>query len=180
MVAVSDLEARAGKHSIRMDALTFLAKEAESAVADKASPYIFECGSGLSTVALARVANKVGGHVFSLEHSPTYAIETEKLLIEFRVAHRVSLVLSPLVPTPWGLWYRDVPEVDYVFAFVDGPPLVSIRRKAALHRLDMLIKGPVIVDDSIEMKPTIDEWCALGWRAEYLDLGRGGMARLTR
>lgn len=177
---VSDLEARAGRHSIRIDALTYLAKEAEAAVIGKTKPNIFECGSGLSTVALARAANKHDGHVFSLEHSPTYAIETEKLLIEFRVAHRVSLVLSPLVPTQWGLWYRDFPPIEYAFAFIDGPPLVSIRRRAAMHLLDPHIRGPVVVDDGIEMRATIEDWCTLGWRAEYLDLGRGGMAKLTR
>lgn len=178
---VNDLAGKGGKHALRLDALTYLAKEALAATEQNRVSYFFECGSGLSTVVLGRVANKVGGHVFTLEHSSTYAMETERLLIEHRVAHRVSIVLSPLVPTPWGLWYRDLPQEEYDFAFIDGPPLVSERRRAALHRLDQWLKGPAIVDDAETMRPAIDSWCStLGWSAEYLEIGRGGMARMTR
>jgi len=83
---------------------------------------IVECGSGNSTVFLARLLAQIGeGSLVSLEHDGHWASLTRELLARDGVADRAAVVHAPLV----GGWYdRDaVPDVTGIdLLIVDGPP----------------------------------------------------------
>jgi predicted O-methyltransferase YrrM len=90
---------------------------------------ILECGSGVSTIVLARCCelNKAG-HVYSLEHLPGYAETTRSELIRQELGHRADVLEAPLVPHELGgatwSWYslEKLPDVEVDMLVVDGPP----------------------------------------------------------
>src|SRR4051812_35764538 len=84
---------------------------------------IVECGSGESTVAIARLlAERGSGRLHTLEHDPRWHAATAARLREAGVASRVELLLAPIR----GGWYdrtaadRLPAAVDLLL--VDGPP----------------------------------------------------------
>lgn len=91
---------------------------------------ILELGSGASTVLFAMAFESVGeGHVTTLDHEATYADATRAMLEHHGVAHRATVLHTPLVeidvegePYRWyGIDGVDLPTgVDLLF--VDGPP----------------------------------------------------------
>lgn len=91
---------------------------------------VAECGSGASTLVLARCAdlnNK--GHVYSLDHDETFAEKTRKLLVDAGLDHRVTILHAPLLRQRVGddtrLWYdlTTIPDLPIDLLFVDGPPM---------------------------------------------------------
>jgi predicted O-methyltransferase YrrM len=114
---------------------------------------ILECGSGISTIYLARLLADRGGRAVSLEHDPRWAgfvggeLEAEELEGSARV------VLAPLEEHAMALggtrWYRDSAARDAVEALggpidlllVDGPP--AGEPEAALSRYPAV---PVLAD----------------------------------
>lgn len=90
---------------------------------------IVECGSGVSTVVLARCAqlNKVG-HVYSLEHLPEYAAWTTHELARHGLTTFSSVLIAPLQPYEfhgerWPWYMLDgLPASGIDLLVIDGPP----------------------------------------------------------
>jgi predicted O-methyltransferase YrrM len=90
---------------------------------------ILECGSGVSTVVLARCCelNKTG-HVYSLEHQAGYAESTRSELARHELGHRADVLEAPLEPHDLGgatwSWYslEKLPDVPVDMLVIDGPP----------------------------------------------------------
>ena len=105
---------------------------------------ILEAGSGLSTALLARYAELTGAEVVTLEHEPRYFRQTAVLLDRLALRRAVDLRLAALgtVRRKGGeasRWYRPLPEGQFDFVFVDGPPK-RIGRDGALFALAGQIK----------------------------------------
>lgn len=92
---------------------------------------IVECGSGISTIVIARTLSRVGGgHVYSLESSEHYAEETRRMLRLHRLEDYSTVITAPLGETRVGSeqfeWYEvagleGLPDsIDLLF--IDGPP----------------------------------------------------------
>ena len=90
---------------------------------------IVECGSGVSTLVLARCAEMNGiGHVYSLEHLPDFADKTRQEIARHGLATYATVFTSPLIHhdinnEQW-LWYSfQTLLLDTIDLFViDGPP----------------------------------------------------------
>jgi hypothetical protein len=119
---------------------------------------IVECGSGASTVVLARACERNGrGHVWSLEHLPDMAERTRAWLAEQGLADYATVIDAPLVPQALaghaGVWYStdELPDLPIDMLVVDGPPGSSGRlaRYPAGPRLfpRLSMHGSVFVDD---------------------------------
>jgi predicted O-methyltransferase YrrM len=123
---------------------------------------IVECGSGLSTVVIARLLRELdSGLVHSLEHDPAWAERTRSLLAAEGLDRAVVLT-APLEPHPLageaGGWYRRkalaaMPaEVDLLL--IDGPPAgepeLRRNRHPALDELSPLLApgATIILDDA--------------------------------
>ena len=121
---------------------------------------IVECGSGASTVVLARACERNGrGHVWSLEHLPDMAARTRAWLDEQGLERYATVIDAPLVPQgpdgPTRLWYavEGLPDLPIDMVVVDGPPGVtagSLARYPAGPRLFPRLSedGAVFVDDA--------------------------------
>lgn len=93
---------------------------------------IVECGSGVSTIVLARCAEMNGrGHVYSIEHLPDFADETRRELARHGLAAYATVLRAPLmhhdIKNQVWLWYS-VPtllpdEIDLLV--IDGPPATT-------------------------------------------------------
>jgi predicted O-methyltransferase YrrM len=87
-----------------------------------------ECGSGVSTIVLARCAAlNATGHVYALEHDEGFAERTRQELDHHGLSELATVLHAPLEPTDDGgapMWYADrLPhdlEIDVLV--VDGPP----------------------------------------------------------
>jgi predicted O-methyltransferase YrrM len=124
---------------------------------------IVECGSGVSTVVIARLLAARGrGRVHALEHDPRWAGETRRRIEGEGLADRAVVVDAPLRPHPLAQpgceWYdadaleRLPHRIDLLL--VDGPPAgapaVERARYPALPALASRL-GPgatVILDDA--------------------------------
>mgnify|MGYP006287419809 CR=1 FL=1 len=99
-------------------------------VVDHEPGTVVECGSGLSTLVVARAFQQRGhGMLLSLDHDPRYAHRTSSMLQELGLEGWARVALAPLAPIRIGernwSWYDlsavDLPEsVDLIV--VDGPP----------------------------------------------------------
>ncbi len=91
---------------------------------------IVECGSGLSTLVLARSLALAGldGRIYSLEHLSEFRRRTAELLARHEVAPWADLLYAPLreydLPAGKWRWYAldDLPETQIDMLVVDGPP----------------------------------------------------------
>jgi hypothetical protein len=84
---------------------------------------VLECGSGLSTLALAAVAKHRGTHVVALEHIDTWAHRVRRALARAGLADHATVRLTPLISYGPFTWYADPPhDRTYVLAVCDGPP----------------------------------------------------------
>jgi predicted O-methyltransferase YrrM len=92
---------------------------------------VLEFGSGVSTVFIARLLERVGaGTLVTLEHDERWAQLVRRSLERERLDHRVRLVHAPLSehPTGWDSpWYdedavRGAVEQPVDLLLVDGPP----------------------------------------------------------
>ena len=63
---------------------------------------VVECGSGVSTVVLARALREVGGRLYSLEHDLAWAERTRSLLDDEGLDRFARVVDAPLRPHPTG------------------------------------------------------------------------------
>ena len=93
---------------------------------------VVECGSGVSTVLLARALRDAGGGMLhSLEHDPAWAARVRGLLEREGLDGIATVIEAPLRPHPLARsrcgWYagealRRLPGSDIDLLLVDGPP----------------------------------------------------------
>ena len=100
---------------------------------------ILEAGSGLSTALLACYAELTGAEVVALEHEPRFFRQTATLLDQLGLRRALDLRLAPLGTVRRNgngssQWYRPLPEGQFDFVFVDGPPK-RVGREGALFAL---------------------------------------------
>lgn len=137
---------------------------------------IVECGSGASTVLLARACERAGrGHVWSLEHLPDMAIRTRAWLAEQELDRYATVIDAPLIPQgpegPTRFWYaaEGLPDLPIDMVVVDGPPggaPGSLARYPAGPRLFPRLSehGAVFVDDA--NRPD-ERAMVLRWQQEF-------------
>lgn len=119
---------------------------------------IVECGSGASTVVLARLLRERGaGSVVAVEHDGAWAALVEDLLRSEALDDVARVVHAPLEGDP--PWYARAPlaampdEIDLLV--VDGPPAFASgearRRAPALGFFESrLVEGAVVVLDDLD------------------------------
>ncbi|MFL5870030.1 MAG: class I SAM-dependent methyltransferase, partial [Solirubrobacterales bacterium] len=96
---------------------------------------VVECGSGESTVAVARALRDLGGgHVHSLEHLPGWASRTRDVLASERLDRFATVIDAPLVDG----WYDPaaadrLPEAGIDLLLVDGPPAGELGHERARY-----------------------------------------------
>jgi predicted O-methyltransferase YrrM len=154
---------------------------------------VVECGSGTSTLWIARALHEGGGgRLVSFEHEAEFLEKTKAMLLEHGLLEYVDLRHAPLVDTvtPRGKfsWYDvaadDIDEIDLLL--VDGPPGTTgphARYPAVPVLGDKLTPGAtVIVDDVsrkeeqemveywLEERPRLRRAGQLGFNAEALVL----------
>ena len=107
---------------------------------------IVECGSGVSTVLLARCLSLNGsGQIYSLEHLPEFRERTVGELARHGVASRAVVLDAPLreyaLPSGTWSWYSlgELPIGEIDMLVVDGPP-------ATLGPLARYPAGPLLFE----------------------------------
>jgi len=134
-------------------------------VAGRQRRRIVECGSGFSTLVLARLLHTRGGRLVSLEHDQAWATRVRSDLAAAGLAEIAQVALAPLQPHPLardGLqWYaqralRSLPRrIDLLL--VDGPPAfepeIELSRYPALPALaERLAPDATVVLDDIDRR----------------------------
>jgi hypothetical protein len=152
--------------------------DAVAAAAVNEGGAILECGSGLTTVVLATIAEQTGAQVWSLEHDPHWYEVTDKALRKFGL--QANLELTPLQSYVDFDWYSVDPNVLPRFSLVicDGPPSSTTRggRYGLMPVFgDRLTAGCVVLLDDADRPGEQETLCR--WRAETslaYDRGTGG------
>jgi hypothetical protein len=132
---------------------------------------IVECGSGVSTVLLARLLRERGaGHLVALEHDRHWAALVHEQLRHEALDGIARVLNAPLEGEP--PWYGparlvDVPD-EFDLLVVDGPPACDaghgMRRAPALPRFDeRLVVGAAVMLDDIARPGERD--VLAGWEA---------------
>lgn len=93
---------------------------------------IVECGSGVSTIVLARCLDILGaGHLYSLEHLPDQADKTRQELTRQGLDGRATVLTAPLrshaIKDERFDWYgtEALPAGAYDMLVIDGPPATT-------------------------------------------------------
>jgi hypothetical protein len=143
----------------------YLAASLQAALAARGP--ILECGSGLSTLLIGAVAQRIGQRHFALEHTPEWADRVKHELSRFAI-DSVTVCVCPLRDFGDFAWY-DVSGValpdDIALALCDGPPGETKGGRIGLvptlrHRLR---PGCVILLDDAERpeeRAVADRWGA--------------------
>ena len=149
---------------------------------------IVECGSGASTVVMARAVQLNGqGRVMTIEHDGGFAQKTRELLEEYGLSNHAEVIHAPLVtdatdgePHSWyGFEPPDDLRIDLLI--VDGPPEGpdTLARYPAGPRLVPKLNpgGIAMVDDAHRPneQTAIRRWLAElpGLGVEFHDLEKG-------
>lgn len=90
---------------------------------------VVECGSGTSTIVLARALQLAGrGHVYTLDHDKDFAEQTRENLRRYQLADWATVIDAPLGARPiegrdWP-WYdvTGLPDRPIDLLVIDGPP----------------------------------------------------------
>ena len=130
-------------------------------VAGRRRQRVVECGSGFSTLVLARLLRGRAGRLVSLEHDRAWATRVQSDLAAAGLAEIARVALAPLEPHPLALnglhWYSQhalpslPPRIDLLL--VDGPPAfephIELSRYPALPALAkrLAADATVILDD---------------------------------
>jgi predicted O-methyltransferase YrrM len=145
----------------------------------RGAAHVVECGCGLSTVVLARLAARIGGSLTALEHDAEW---TERVRADLTVdgldAH-ARVVHAPLAPHPLALtdggWYEagavadalDGVRIDVLL--VDGPPAYepsdALARYPALpaFRAGLAAGAAIVLDDAARAG---ERWVLARWAGE--------------
>jgi len=90
--------------------------------------HILECGSGLTTLVLAKACQMSRqGHVYTLENGQVYAETTEQIIDSYALNDYVTVMQAPLMDYPLGentyQWYptTELPAVEFDMFVIDGP-----------------------------------------------------------
>jgi len=121
---------------------------------------VVECGSGASTVVIARALQQNGaGHICSLDHDPAFAEITRQRLAEAGLSDYATVITAPLREQSFGArrsaWYNIpiLPDGPYDLVVVDGPPETGgtqARYPAGPALVSRLAPGGVVfVDDTV-------------------------------
>lgn len=115
---------------------------------------IFECGSGNSTVFVARLLAQVGkGRIVSFEHDEQWAALTGRLLAHEGLEGFATVVHAPLVDGWYEIPTLEAEEIDLLI--VDGPPSREEesgedRHPALPFFFDKLAPGAAIFLDDVQ------------------------------
>jgi Methyltransferase domain len=151
---------------------------------------VVECGSGNSTVVLARCLRTLGrGRIVSLEHDPEFARQTDELLHTQGLHEVATVVTAPLAERElngsmvrwYGAQYEPLLRDQVDVLLVDGPPGNTAPRArypaVPMLRRHLAPECWVLMDDGD--RPD-ERAIAHAWRDElgatlsYLPGGRGG------
>jgi predicted O-methyltransferase YrrM len=125
---------------------------------------VVECGSGVSTVMLARALREAGGgRLHALEHHPEWAARVRGLLARERLEEIATVFEAPLVAHPHARatcgWYDPtaldrLPATGVDLLLVDGPPaaepgLGEARYPALPALADRLAPGAMVALDDV-------------------------------
>ena len=158
-------------------------------IADVRPRLVLECGSGSSTVAIARALSTLGGRIVSLEHDPEYARRSAAMIRLYGVESLATVVTAPLTAREIAgqtlRWYG--PEYELVLGglvdvmVIDGPPKASgpRARYPAVPALKSQLAPEcwILMDDGdrADERAIAHAWSQdLGARLTYLEGGRGG------
>jgi predicted O-methyltransferase YrrM len=181
---------------LREDAWSLGRPALESVLAevDAGRHVVVECGSGLSTILIARRLRELDdGHVHSLEHDEGFSAACRRQLERESLTGLAEVIEAPLRPHPAsGIgWYdRDalamLPAAGVQLLLIDGPPAgtpeLERSRYPALGELRprLVPEAVVICDDA--RRPG-ERWALERWRSELgfaYELGEAaGIARGT-
>lgn len=151
----------------------FLLAAAQEVLASRPATVV-ECGSGVSTVVLARCVQLNGrGHLYSLEHEAEFAAKTRALLERHRLAEWANVIDAPLqtaqTASPWYSLDKlpaDLPPINMLV--VDGPPagLAPLARLPAVPQLmpRMAPAAAVFIDDA---NRDAEREIVRRWRSEF-------------
>jgi predicted O-methyltransferase YrrM len=177
-----------GNWALSWDAAVILARETGFARPD----VVVELGSGGSSLVIGKQLRKAGrGHLYSLDHDPSFAALTRQHIEAHGLDDWVSVLDAPLVDCLIGherfQWYdlppavRQLPRIDMLV--VDGPPQATDR--AGLPRFpalpafrDQLLAGSIVfVDDAYREaeQKMLERWQREepGWKLRVLKTSRG-------
>ena len=150
---------------------------------------VVECGSGSSTLVIARCLRALGGRIITLEHNPEYARRTSEMLRHNGLDDLAKVVTAPLAPVevegkavPWyGPEYEPFLDQPIDVLLIDGPPKATAPR--ARHPAVPLLKSHlaaecwILMDDGDrpDERAIAHAWSRdLGATLTYLEGGRGG------
>ncbi len=166
-----------------------LVQHAARLVADVRPGLVLECGSGSSTIAIARCLKTLGGRIISLEHNPEFARKTTDTLRLLGLDEVARVVTAPLTirelggtPLSWyGPEYERLLEGSIDVLIVDGPPKASgpRARYPAVPALKSRLSPEcwILMDDGDrpDERSIAHAWREdLGAQLTYLEGGRGG------
>ena len=150
---------------------------------------VLECGSGSSTIAIARCLKALGGgRIISLDHDPVYAGRTNHLIRLYSLEREAEVVTATLLPrsigSESGLWYSPAYEalleqkIDLLL--VDGPPGATGPRArypaVPLLKHHLADECWILMDDGDrpDERAIAQAWSEeLGAELKYLEGGRG-------
>ncbi len=115
---------------------------------------ILECGSGLTTIVLGAIAQRMGKKMWSLEHMPEWAERVRLQLRRFDI-DSVGVCEAPLTSYGTFDWYAPPPEVmsmRFGLVVCDGPPSQTRGGRYGLVPVmrPNLVDGCVILLDDAE------------------------------
>jgi predicted O-methyltransferase YrrM len=166
------------------DFLSILARHAR----EQRPELVVECGSGVSTLILARCMQLNGqGRVVSLDHDPQFAEQTRRNLAQHGLSEWAEVIHAPIREHVLGNerwnWYdlHKLTGARIDMLVVDGPPmpLGKMARYPAGPMLLPLLSptGVVFLDDTNreDEQRTIERWMqeSPGFRVEKIDCEKG-------
>ena len=126
---------------------------------------ILECGSGLTTLAVAVIADRAGHSVYSLEHIEAWGERVRNLAARLRIRN-VHIVAAPLRDYGEYSWYSPPPELlqrKFSLVLCDGPPGDTPGGRYGLNptvRDSLDNRCIILLDDAIrqEEQETAQRW----------------------
>ena len=158
-------------------------------IADVRPRLVLECGSGSSTVAIARALSTLGGRIVSLEHDPEYARRSTAMIQLYGVETLATVITAPLTAREiagqtlrwYGPGYESILGGTIDVMVIDGPPKASgpRARYPAVPALKSQLSPEcwILMDDGdrADERAIAHAWSQdLGAQLTYLEGGRGG------
>lgn len=108
---------------------------------------ILECGTGASTLVMAHALmenaqdDRASGRITSMEDVESWYRHAQKLIPD-QLKSYIDLICSPKVEYSHsifrGVGYREIPERDYQFAFIDGPETTAPSDQISTFDFDLI------------------------------------------